>query len=107
MSAPVFSAAGPFRSDFFIAFIDHEYCLRLRKLGYKVIIANVPLMVHALGAPTTPSFDNRVGKFTLVLTNRYPLRRYYLNNAQISFDLRVETRIPTSSFFRSDVFSAV
>ena len=32
---------------------------------------------------------------------------YYLNNAQISFDLRVETRIPTSSFFRSDVFSAV
>ena len=30
-----------------------------------------------------------------------------LNNAQISFDLRVETRIPTSSFFRSDVFSAV
>ena len=32
---------------------------------------------------------------------------YNLNNAQISFDLRVETRIPTSTFFRSDVFSAV
>jgi rhamnosyltransferase len=78
VSAAIFSAAGPFRSDFFIDFIDHEYCLRLRKLGYKVIIANAPLMVHALGAPTTLGFDNGVGKFSLVLTNRSPLRRYYI-----------------------------
>ena len=40
-------------------------------------------------------------------TKKLPPKTYHLNNAQISFDLRVETRIPTSSFFRSDVFSAV
>ena len=42
-----------------------------------------------------------------VFGNRAEVQRCHLNNAQISFDLRVETRIPTSSFFRSDVFSAV
>jgi rhamnosyltransferase len=78
LSAAVFSAVGPFRSDFFIDFVDHEYCLRLRKLGYSVLTANAPLMVHALGAPTPLSFDTAIGKFSLVLTNRSPLRRYYM-----------------------------
>jgi len=78
LSAAVFSAAGPFRSDFFIDFIDHEYCLRVRKLGYKVITAATPLMIHALGAATIFSTDSRIGRISLVLTNRSPLRRYYM-----------------------------
>jgi rhamnosyltransferase len=78
LSAGAFSAAGPFRSDFFIDFIDHEYCLRLLKLGYKVLIATAPLMVHALGAATTVTMENGAGRFSLVLTNRSPLRRYYM-----------------------------
>ncbi len=78
MSAAVFSKAGPFRSDFFIDFVDHEYCLRLRKLGYKVIVASNPLMIHALGASTMLGVTRGEGKFTLVLTNRSPLRRYYI-----------------------------
>lgn len=77
LSEAVFYAAGPFRSDFFIDFVDHEYCLRLRKLGYKVLTANAPLMVHALGDPTTFTFDKN-GTFSLILTNRSPLRRYYM-----------------------------
>jgi rhamnosyltransferase len=78
LSAGAFSTAGPFRSDFFIDFIDHEYCLRLLKLGYQVLIATAPLMVHALGAATTITMENWAGRFSLVLTNRSPLRRYYM-----------------------------
>ena len=98
LSAAVFATVGPFRSDFFIDFIDHEYCLRLRKLGYKVIIANAPLMVHALGAPTTLSFDNRVGKFTLILTNRSPLRRYYITRNGLLVAKTYFTFAPTWAF---------
>jgi len=78
LSAGAFSLAGPFRADFFIDFIDHEYCLRLLKLGYKVLIATAPLMVHALGSATTITRGNGAGRFSLVLTNRSPLRRYYM-----------------------------
>jgi rhamnosyltransferase len=71
MSTDVFSAVGPFRQDFFIDFIDHEYCLRLRKRGYSVLMSTAPLMTHALG--TAEKFH-----LSLVLTNRPPLRRYYM-----------------------------
>lgn len=77
LSAAAYLDAGPFRSDFFIDFIDHEYCLRLRKLGYKVLMTRKPLMTHALGGPT----KHRLGgssNLSLVLTNRSPLRRYYV-----------------------------
>jgi len=77
LSAAAYLDAGPFRSDFFIDFIDHEYCLRLRKLGYKVLMTREPLMTHALGGPT----KYRLGgspDLSLVLTNRSPLRRYYM-----------------------------
>jgi rhamnosyltransferase len=98
VSAAVFSAAGPFRSDFFIDFVDHEYCLRLRKLGYKVLNANAPLMVHALGAPTTLGFDNGAGKFSLVLTNRSPLRRYYMTRNGLLVAKTYFTFAPTWAF---------
>jgi rhamnosyltransferase len=75
LSLVTYSAAGPFRADFFIDYVDHEYCLRLRKLGYKVILATKPLMVHALGEA---SELNLLGLVKLILTNRSPLRRYYM-----------------------------
>jgi rhamnosyltransferase len=77
ISTTIYSKVGPFRADFFIDFVDHEYCLRLRKLGYKVLIAAQPLMLHALGSSTILTVGKRTGKFSLVLTNRSPLRRYY------------------------------
>jgi rhamnosyltransferase len=73
-----FSKVGPFRSDFFIDFIDHEYCLRLLDLGYEVIISTAPLMVHAFGAGSLVSPDGAGGRFGIILTNRSPLRRYYM-----------------------------
>jgi rhamnosyltransferase len=77
MSTEVFSAVGPFRQDFFIDFIDHEYCLRLRKRGYSVLMSTAPLMTHALGAAEKLG-TGITGHLSLVLTNRPPIRRYYM-----------------------------
>ena len=78
LSVATFTKVGPFRSDFFIDFVDHEYCLRLRQLGYKVVISTAPLMVHAMGVGTIINRDSKVGRLSLHLTNRSPLRRYYM-----------------------------
>ncbi len=60
---------GPFRDDFFIDFVDNEYCLRLRRKGYRVVRANRAILEHAVGDIT------RYGP--LIATNHSPLRRYY------------------------------
>lgn len=48
-SLSAYAGAGPFRDDFFIDSVDHEYCLRLRANGYRVIVTREALMVHPLG----------------------------------------------------------
>jgi rhamnosyltransferase len=48
-SLSAYARAGPFREDFFIDSVDHEYCLRLRANGYRVIVTRAALMVHPLG----------------------------------------------------------
>jgi rhamnosyltransferase len=60
---------GPFRDDFFIDFVDNEYCLRLRREGYRVLRANRANLEHAVGD------ISRYGP--LIATNHSPLRRYY------------------------------
>ena len=62
-------AVGPFRDDFFIDFVDNEYCLRLRRGRYSVVRANKAILEHAVGD------ISRYGP--LIATNHSPLRRYY------------------------------
>ncbi len=64
-----YQAVGPFRDDFFIDFVDNEYCLRLQRAGFAVIRANQALLRHQVGDLRT------YGPF--VATNHGPLRRYY------------------------------
>lgn len=45
----VFRKMGPFLEKLFIDHVDHEYCLRLRRHGYKIIQANNAFICHQLG----------------------------------------------------------
>jgi rhamnosyltransferase len=47
-----YSVVGPFRDEFFIDYVDTDYCLRARAKGYRVIKSKKQLMSHALGSPT-------------------------------------------------------
>ncbi len=50
LSLSAFRVAGSFREDYFIDYIDHEYCLRLRKSGYKIVKINNLFVRHNLGS---------------------------------------------------------
>jgi rhamnosyltransferase len=67
------NAIGGFREDYFIDQVDHEFCLRARAHGYKVVISHKPVMTHSVG---------RLGGVRLpflgVLPNHPPLRKYYI-----------------------------
>ncbi len=66
-------AAGGFREDFFIDQVDHEFCLRMRAFGHRVVISAKPAMTHSvgsLGGVSLPFFGS--------LPNHPPLRKYYI-----------------------------
>jgi rhamnosyltransferase len=70
----VHAAVGPFRDEFFIDYVDSEYCFRARARGYRVLRTTQPLMWHTIGAPSRHTVLG-VSKWT---TNHSPDRRYYI-----------------------------
>ncbi len=64
---------GGFRDDYFIDQLDHEFCLRSRAHGGRVVISCKPVMMHSVG---------EVGGVWLPLLghlpNHSPLRKYYV-----------------------------
>ncbi len=69
-----FAAIGPFREDFFIDYVDTEFCFRARALGYRVARTRRALMSHEIGAPTR----HRVLGAEKWTTNHSADRRYYI-----------------------------
>jgi len=86
VSLPAHLAIGPFREDFFIDYIDEEYCLRARAKGYRVIRSRRELMSHVIGAPTAHWFMG----FRKCTSNHGPDRRYYIarNNTVLLHEFR-------------------
>jgi rhamnosyltransferase len=73
MCLAAYREVGPFRDDFFIDLVDHEYCLRIRSRGYKVLISCKALITHALGSESSHRF-----LWDQVCYNHSPLRKYYI-----------------------------
>jgi rhamnosyltransferase len=69
-----YRAIGPFREEFFIDYVDEEYCRRARAKGYRVIQSRKLLMSHSIGSPTVHEMFG-MRKWT---TNHPPDRRYYI-----------------------------
>ena len=65
---------GPFRDDYFIDFIDNEYCLRLSKLGYRIAINCDVTLDHAIGYRSIHRFLG----LTIKPNFHSDLRRYYI-----------------------------
>lgn len=64
--------AGPFREDFFIDEVDHEYALRLRRQGWLVKVTRRVLLDHDLGSP------RRRQAWQPIVSHHSALRRYYM-----------------------------
>jgi len=74
ISLATYAELGPFREEFFIDYVDSDYCFRARARGYRIIKTRRALMAHAIGAQ---SRHNLLGieKWT---SNHSPDRRYYI-----------------------------
>ena len=70
----VHAAIGAFREEFFIDYVDIEYCYRARALGFRVIKTQATLMSHAIGAITR----HNLLWFKKWTYNHSPDRRYYI-----------------------------
>jgi rhamnosyltransferase len=69
-----YTVIGPFREEFFIDYVDEDYCRRAKAMGYRLIRSRQHLMSHAIGSPTRHKMFCRE-KWT---TNHAPDRRYYI-----------------------------
>lgn len=65
---------GPFMDELFIDWVDHEYCFRLQKFGYKVMLANDIKLKHRLGLKKTLLF---AGFIKVSWRSHSPVRLYY------------------------------
>ena len=73
-SVQAFKEIGGFCEKLFIDMVDCEYCFRLRKNGYKVLIYSKPMMKHAVGNLEVITL---LGK-KIKLFNHTPFRRYFI-----------------------------
>lgn len=68
-----FQKVGFFDDSFFIDYVDHEFCLRVRSCGLLIIESHNSVLKHNLGDSSTHEFM----KLKLITTSHSPLRRYY------------------------------
>jgi Predicted glycosyltransferases len=69
LNLKAYQRVGKFKEKLFIDMVDYEYCLRLNKYGYKIIVANKAILNHNLG--DIKIIDNTV------LYSHSPERLYY------------------------------
>lgn len=65
---------GAFREEFFIDYVDADFCFRARARGYRIVRTRKPLMSHAIGASTRHAILG-IYRWT---SNHSAERRYYM-----------------------------
>jgi rhamnosyltransferase len=78
-SLDAFRQIGPFREDFFIDYVDTDYCLRAKQRGYKIVVACKARLVHQLGRQQ----EARLGPLTMHPTFHSPVRWYYISRNRV------------------------
>jgi rhamnosyltransferase len=75
----IFEEIGFFEEDFFIDFLDIEFCLRARKNSYKIYMVPDISMVHNLGNTK----QHKLLGSTVMATNHNYIRRYYITRNRL------------------------
>ncbi len=73
LNLAAFEKIGKFLDFLFIDYVDIEFCLRARKMGYKIIQLNNVLLKHPLGNLIERNFFVK----RIAVTNHSPIRLYY------------------------------
>jgi len=91
VNLPAYQKVGGFREDYFIDYVDHEYCLRLRKNGFKILVVTSSILEHNLGTIRVYDFFGK----KVEVTNHSSLRRYYITRNRLDVFRRYVTIYPS------------
>jgi rhamnosyltransferase len=72
-------ALGPFREDYFIDYVDTEYCLRALAHGYRIVVAGNACLHHHLGQQKAA----KLGPLVVYPTRHTASRWYYMGRNRI------------------------
>jgi rhamnosyltransferase len=75
-----FAAVGPFADEFFIDYVDTDYCLRCREGGRLIAVSHVARLAHSFGARD----ERRWLGLAFTPTNHTALRHYYIARNRIA-----------------------
>jgi rhamnosyltransferase len=95
IKSDLFKKIGDFREDFFIDYVDFEYCLRLISSGYKIFAIKDAILYHALGNMKSIDFF----RFKIIILNHSPKRRYTIYRNRIKVWKLYYNKIPAFVFF--------
>jgi len=95
----IFQAVGGFEDDFFIDYVDHEWCFRAKAHGFKVFCCWNAKMNHSLGdsAISIPMTKRRI-------TVHSPIRNYYFFRNAVSLFKRDYVPRTWKVFIANDLF---
>jgi rhamnosyltransferase len=79
MNLLAFKRLGPFREEYFIDYVDTEYCLRAKKSGFTILVSAKARLDQKLGNPKEFTVLGRL----VTPTFHSPLRRYYIQRNRI------------------------
>jgi rhamnosyltransferase len=91
----VLEALGGFREDFFIDYLDTEYCLRARRAGHRILVACEARIQHRLGDRQRRNF----GPINFLPTFHSPMRWYTISRNRIPMFRMYALRFPNWLFF--------
>ena len=69
----IFKLSGGYKENFFIDYVDHEFCLRLNNMGFKIYLCYKTFLIHNLGKIEEKNLIFR----KVYPTNHSALRLYY------------------------------
>jgi rhamnosyltransferase len=84
------TSAGGFDDSLFIDYVDHDFCLRLRRCGYQVLEATRAQLLHSLGVLERRRF---IG-LSVSITNHSAPRLYYISRNRLILWRRYWRREP-------------
>lgn len=79
LNLSIYSKTKGFKEDFFIDYVDSEYCLQSHLMNHKIVQVNQSTLNHNLGALKRHQFLWK----QFYSTNHSPIRRYYMTRNRL------------------------
>ena len=74
-----FDRVGPYRADFIIDYVDHEFCFRCRRAGLHIFEVPDLALAHNLGRIER----TKLGPLSATVTHHSPMRRYFITRNRL------------------------